>query len=87
MHNKMSRDLLYIPSISPPPHMICLWMKSLSSFVFRKEKLPNDVSSYNHYSYLEDIYDLVSEAEGRCHVLQLYHVLFCDFPLCMYGII
>ncbi|XP_069688238.1 head-specific guanylate cyclase [Periplaneta americana] len=33
-------------------------------YAFLKEKLPNDVNSCTHYSYLEDIYDLVSEAEG-----------------------
>jgi hypothetical protein len=60
MHDARSRDLFVV---------FCLWMKSLSYFVFRKEKLPNDVSSCNHYSYLEDIYDLVSEAEGRWHAL------------------
>jgi hypothetical protein len=63
MNNTKSRDLSYVHRVFP---MFYLWMKSLS-FVFRKEKLPNDVSSYNHYSYLEDIYDLISEAEGMWH--------------------
>ncbi|XP_021940697.1 head-specific guanylate cyclase isoform X2 [Zootermopsis nevadensis] len=39
-------------------------IEAASRYEFLKEKLPHDVSSYNHYSYLEDIYDLVSEAEG-----------------------
>ncbi|KAJ9583147.1 hypothetical protein L9F63_022509, partial [Diploptera punctata] len=31
-----------------------------------KEKLPNDVSNCNHYSFLEDIYDLVCESQDVC---------------------
>jgi hypothetical protein len=70
--------------------MFYLWMKFFS-FVFRKQKLPNDVSGYNHYSYLEDIYDLVSEVDGRWLDLQHYRMYLSDsleehvcFPVCMY---